>query len=93
MMPTPDAPPAGEKKTISPRDAAFARSLVLYEDDEVLALHDLAVAAHAAQVLAAALVVEAHEDVGARFARALGGGVAAVVGHHEHAALLVRIAG
>ncbi len=39
VPPLPDAPDPGEKKTISPRDAAYARSLVLYEDDEVLALN------------------------------------------------------
>ncbi len=39
VPPLPDAPREDEKKTISPRDAAFARSLVLYEDDEVLALN------------------------------------------------------
>jgi 23S rRNA pseudouridine955/2504/2580 synthase len=39
VPPLPDAPDPDEKKTISPRDAAFARSLVLYEDDEVLALN------------------------------------------------------
>lgn len=39
VPPLPDAPNPGEKKTLSPRDAAFAKSLVLYEDDEVLALN------------------------------------------------------
>ncbi len=39
VPPLPDAPREDEKKTISSRDAAFARSLVLYEDDEVLALN------------------------------------------------------
>ena len=39
VPPLPDAPDPGERKTISPRDAAFARSLVLYEDEEVLALN------------------------------------------------------
>jgi 23S rRNA pseudouridine955/2504/2580 synthase len=39
VPPLPDAPPAAERERISPRDAAFARSLVLYEDDEVLALN------------------------------------------------------
>src|SRR5205085_830172 len=38
VPPLPDAPDPGEKKTISSRDAVFAKSLVLYEDDEVLAL-------------------------------------------------------
>ncbi|MGE5565102.1 MAG: RluA family pseudouridine synthase [Parcubacteria group bacterium] len=39
VPPLPDAPEPGERKTISDRDAAFARSLVLYEDEEVLALN------------------------------------------------------
>ena len=39
VPPLPDAPPASERKLISPRDAVFARSLVLYEDEEVLALN------------------------------------------------------
>ena len=39
VPPLPDAPDPGEKKRISDRDAAYARSLVLYEDDEVLALN------------------------------------------------------
>lgn len=40
VPPLPEAPEAGEKRTgLSPRDAAFVRSLVLYEDDEVLALN------------------------------------------------------
>ena len=39
VPPLPDAPEPGEKKTLSDRDAAFARSLVLYEDEEVLALN------------------------------------------------------
>ncbi len=39
VPPLPDAPSPDERKTISPRDAAYARSLVLYEDDEVLALN------------------------------------------------------
>jgi 23S rRNA pseudouridine955/2504/2580 synthase len=40
VPPFPDAKESAEKRTgISPRDAAFARSLVLYEDDEVLALN------------------------------------------------------
>lgn len=39
VPPLPDAPPAGEKKQISDRDAAYVRSLVLYEDDEVIALN------------------------------------------------------
>jgi 23S rRNA pseudouridine955/2504/2580 synthase len=39
VPPLPDAPDPGEKKKISDRDAAYVRSLVLYEDDEVLALN------------------------------------------------------
>ena len=39
VPPLPDAPPAGERPGLSPRDAAYARSLVLYEDEEVLALN------------------------------------------------------
>jgi 23S rRNA pseudouridine955/2504/2580 synthase len=40
VPPLPDAGEMGERKaSMSPRDAAFARSLVLYEDDEVLALN------------------------------------------------------
>jgi 23S rRNA pseudouridine955/2504/2580 synthase len=39
VPPLPDAPAPGEKKTLSSRDAAYARSLVLYEDEEVLALN------------------------------------------------------
>ncbi|HEX6859259.1 MAG TPA: RluA family pseudouridine synthase [Caulobacteraceae bacterium] len=39
VPPLPDAPDPGERKTISDRDAAFAKSLVLYEDEEVLALN------------------------------------------------------
>ncbi|WGM39282.1 RluA family pseudouridine synthase [Caulobacter sp. NIBR1757] len=39
VPPLPDAPPAGEKKQISSRDASYVRSLVLYEDDEVIALN------------------------------------------------------
>ena len=39
VPPLPDAPPAGERSRVSARDADFARSLVLYEDDEVLALN------------------------------------------------------
>src|SRR5271154_983206 len=40
VPPLPDAGEAGERKTgISSRDAAYAKSLVLYEDDEVLALN------------------------------------------------------
>ncbi len=39
VPPLPDAPPEGEREGLSDRDAAFARSLVLYEDEEVLALN------------------------------------------------------
>ena len=40
VPPFPDATETAEKREgISPRDAAFARSLVLYEDDQVLALN------------------------------------------------------
>jgi 23S rRNA pseudouridine955/2504/2580 synthase len=39
VPPLPDAPAEGEKEHLSDRDAAFAKSLVLYEDDEVLALN------------------------------------------------------
>jgi len=40
VPPLPDAPEGGQRDSgLSPRDAAFARSLVLYEDDEVLALN------------------------------------------------------
>jgi 23S rRNA pseudouridine955/2504/2580 synthase len=39
VPPLPDAPPPREKGAIDPREAAFARSLVIYEDEEVLALN------------------------------------------------------
>ena len=39
VPPLPTAPPAEEKAKLSGRDIAYARSLVLYEDDEVLALN------------------------------------------------------
>ncbi|WP_374471936.1 RluA family pseudouridine synthase [Phenylobacterium sp.] len=39
VPPLPDAPPPRDKGQIDPREAAFARSLVLYEDEEVLALN------------------------------------------------------
>jgi len=39
VPPLPDAPDPGERKIISPRDAAYARSLVLFEDDLVLVLN------------------------------------------------------
>ena len=46
VPPLPDAPPEGERPKISDRDAAYAKSLVIYEDEDVLALnkpHGLAV--------------------------------------------------
>jgi len=39
VPPLPDAPPPETRTGISSRDAAFARSLVLYEDEEVLVLN------------------------------------------------------
>jgi 23S rRNA pseudouridine955/2504/2580 synthase len=39
VPPLPDAPTPRERDAIDPREAAFARSLVLYEDEEVLALN------------------------------------------------------
>ena len=39
VPPLPDAPPREERQGVSPRDAAFARGLVLYEDEEVLVLN------------------------------------------------------
>ncbi len=39
VPPLPDAPPPRAKGELDPREAAYARSLVLYEDDEVLALN------------------------------------------------------
>jgi 23S rRNA pseudouridine955/2504/2580 synthase len=39
VPPLPDAPPPGDRNKIDSRDAAFVRSLVIYEDDEVLALN------------------------------------------------------
>lgn len=39
VPPLPDAPDPGEKKTLSDRDANYVRRMVLYEDDEVLALN------------------------------------------------------
>jgi 23S rRNA pseudouridine955/2504/2580 synthase len=39
VPPLPDAPPPGDKRGLDPREAAFARSLVIYEDEEVLALN------------------------------------------------------
>jgi 23S rRNA pseudouridine955/2504/2580 synthase len=39
VPPLPDAPDPDDRKLISGRDIAFAKSLVLYEDEEVLALN------------------------------------------------------
>ena len=39
VPPLPDAPPPQEKGRLPDRDVAFARSLVIYEDEEVLALN------------------------------------------------------
>ena len=39
VPPLPDAPEPRQKGEIDPRDAAFIRSLVIYEDDDVLALN------------------------------------------------------
>ncbi len=39
VPPLPDAPPEGDREGLNPRDRAFALSLVLYEDEEVLALN------------------------------------------------------
>jgi 23S rRNA pseudouridine955/2504/2580 synthase len=39
VPPLPEAPPPHEARQIDPREAAFARSLVIYEDEEVLALN------------------------------------------------------
>ena len=39
VPPLPDAPTPDEVKRLDPRDAAYARSLVIYEDEEVLALN------------------------------------------------------
>ncbi len=39
VPPLPDAPTPQEREAVTERDAAFARSLVIYEDDEVLALN------------------------------------------------------
>jgi 23S rRNA pseudouridine955/2504/2580 synthase len=39
VPPLPEAQPKRERDGIDPRDAAFARSLVIYEDEEVLALN------------------------------------------------------
>ncbi len=39
VPPLPDAPEPREKGQLDPRDAAYAKSLVIYEDEEVLALN------------------------------------------------------
>jgi 23S rRNA pseudouridine955/2504/2580 synthase len=39
VPPLPDAPKAGEKPGLDPRDIAYAKSLVIYEDEEVLVLN------------------------------------------------------
>lgn len=39
VPPLPDAPKPGEKAKLDPRDVAYAKSLVLYEDEEVLVLN------------------------------------------------------
>ncbi|MDB5474895.1 MAG: rluC [Phenylobacterium sp.] len=39
VPPLPDAPPPGDRNKIDNRDAIFAKSLVIYEDEEVLALN------------------------------------------------------
>ena len=39
VPPLPEAPTQQQREAITERDAAFARSLVIYEDDEVLALN------------------------------------------------------
>jgi 23S rRNA pseudouridine955/2504/2580 synthase len=39
VPPLPDAAPTREKGDLDPREVAYARSLVLYEDDDVLALN------------------------------------------------------
>ena len=39
VPPLPDAAPKEERKGLDPRDTAFAKSLILYEDEEVLALN------------------------------------------------------
>lgn len=39
VPPLPEAPAPGERARLDPREAAFARSLVIYEDEEVLALN------------------------------------------------------
>jgi 23S rRNA pseudouridine955/2504/2580 synthase len=39
VPPLPDAPVRGEREKIDSRDAAYAKSLVIYEDEEVLAIN------------------------------------------------------
>ena len=39
VPPLPDAPKPGEKPSLDPRDIAYAKSLVIYEDEEVLVLN------------------------------------------------------
>lgn len=39
VPPLPDAPKPGDKAKLDPRDVAYAKSLVLYEDEEVLVLN------------------------------------------------------
>lgn len=39
VPPLPDAPPPRDKTKLDPRDAAYIKSLVIYEDEEVLALN------------------------------------------------------
>jgi 23S rRNA pseudouridine955/2504/2580 synthase len=39
VPPLPEAPPGGREEGLSEKDRSFARSLVLYEDEEVLALN------------------------------------------------------
>jgi 23S rRNA pseudouridine955/2504/2580 synthase len=39
VPPLPEAPQPGEARRLDPREASFARSLVIYEDEEVLALN------------------------------------------------------
>lgn len=39
VPPLPDAPKPGEKPGLDPRDIAYAKSLVIYEDEEVLVLN------------------------------------------------------
>ncbi|MBA4014290.1 MAG: RluA family pseudouridine synthase [Phenylobacterium sp.] len=39
VPPLPDAPKAGDKPGLDPRDIAYAKSLVIYEDEEVLVIN------------------------------------------------------